>query len=126
MTRTTLNNRRRCMTADLTHNGQRLVVSVGLDADNRVKEVFAGARGGANGDRISGDLDIGLADTCITVSVALQHGIPLADLGKSLVTVPAVVDGAECEVPASPIGAVLALAAEADADPAGWVGGGAG
>ena len=52
-----------------------------------------------------------LADVCVVISIALQWGVPIADMGKSLGTIPAQlwVDGAMVETtsPASPVGTII-------------------
>jgi hypothetical protein len=46
-----------------------------------------------------------LADACVVISIALQHGISASDLAKSLGRVPNL--AAEGDAPASPIGTIL-------------------
>lgn len=48
-----------------------------------------------------------LADACVLISIALQHGITTHQLAKSLARVPDVFAGGDATLPASPIGAIL-------------------
>lgn len=123
MTRKTLPDRRPCETITVHWNGQAFPVSIGLrwpeareDEDGNVVpyeitaedlvatmqpgEVFADVSKGA-------DLQWVIADTCVIISLALQHGIAPADLAKSLGRVPVFTSKADATGPASPIGAVV-------------------
>lgn len=100
MTRKPLPDRRPCETITVRWNGQAFPVSVGFHPDTgAASEVFADVAKG-------GDLQWVIADACVVISIALQHGIEPAELAKSLGRVP--VPWAEDETaPASPIGAVV-------------------
>jgi hypothetical protein len=96
--------------------GHPITVTVGLRVDGSPAEVFAdSARGG--------DMAATLADACVLISIALQHGIAPADLAKSLGRVPLLrapggqVEDARQDAPASPIGAIVEVVVEE-----GWVG----
>ena len=106
MTRTPLPTRRPNLTIDADWNGHPVSVTVGLDpATGQPAEVFADtARGG--------DMQASIADACVLISLALQHGIAPADLAKSLGRVPAWVNGVETDAPASPVGCIVAVVAE--------------
>ena len=97
MTRKTLPDRRPSCTRMVQWAGQTFPVTLGIDPmTGDVREVFADvARGG--------DLQWVVSDSCVIVSLALQHGIAPADLAKSLGRVPSW----QGEVPASPLGAVV-------------------
>lgn len=101
MTRTPLPHRRPSLTRDLTFRGQPLTVTVGFDPEGRAKEVFA------VGPKEGSDMAHTIADACVVISIALQHGIAPAELAKSLGSVPSRGAGEERAAPASVIGAVL-------------------
>lgn len=100
MTRTPLPDRRPNVTVETAWSGHPITVTVGYDLKGRPMEVFANTRSG-------GDMAATLADACVLVSIALQHGIPAAALSKSLGRVPDVFSGGGAMVPASPVGAIL-------------------
>ena len=94
MIRHRLPNRRPNETRTLTFGGMSFAVTIGFyPADGRPGEVFAsGAKSGC-------DLDFLLDDTCVALSLLLQHGVPP---GKLAHTMGRAGDGA---TPASIIGA---------------------
>lgn len=94
MTRATLPQRRRQETFDLDHGGQRYSVSIGLDGNGEIGEVFVQAHKRAS------DIEAAARDAAILISLAMQHGVPLAQLREG------VTRGVQGE-PASVIGAVL-------------------
>lgn len=97
--RTALPHRRSNITRAVEWNGHSFTVTIGLDPVTwRPAEVFADTSKG-------GDMAAALADACVVISLALQHGITPADLGKSLGRVPLL--WAEGDAPASPIGAIV-------------------
>lgn len=103
MTRRRLPDRRPHVTREIEWNGHRIVVTVGYNPrDGSVAEVFANAETG-------GHMQAALSDACVVLSIALQHGISPADLGKSLLIVPAFIEGEETTAPASPLGAIVAV-----------------
>ena len=71
-------------------------VTIGLDDDLRPMEVFA--------NHAKGAMAATLADACVLISLALQHGVPVESLEKSLGRVPSM----QGEGPASPIGTIIA------------------
>jgi len=76
--------------------------ALGFDSEGRPKEIFlSGAKDGT-------DMAAILADTSVVVSIALQHGIPAAELARSIAREPALPDGAATRA-ASVIGAALDL-----------------
>jgi hypothetical protein len=105
--RTTLPQRRPNITRAVEWDGHAFTVTIGLDpATWQPVEVFADTAKG-------GQMAATLADACVLVSIALQHGIGVEALGKSLGRVPDIWRGEGAEKPASPVGAVLeALRAE--------------
>lgn len=105
--RARLPDRRPNMTRDIDWQGRKLTVTVGFDMDALPKEVFA------SGAKEGSDMAATIADACVVISLALQHGATPEGLSRSLGRVPAFVDGAESDGPASVIGAVLAVVEEA-------------
>ncbi len=106
-----LPNRRPSHTEALEVAGQTFTATVGFDPmDGRPCEVFLTA--GKEGSLINAML----ADAAVTISVALQHGIPAQSLAKSIgrlpegpVTPADLDEGKPARIPASPIGAALDL-----------------
>ena len=100
MSRRALPNRRPNAIHDATWSGHAFTVCVGFDDCGKAKEVFA--------DHAKGDMAATLADACIVISIALQHGLTPEALGKSLGSVPIWVNGEHVDAPASPIGTIIA------------------
>jgi hypothetical protein len=96
--RTQLPHRRPNYTAAIEWAGHPITVTVGLRLDGSPAEVFADTRKG-------GDMAATLADACVLISIALQHGVTPAALAKSLGRVP-VINGPG-EIAASPVGAIV-------------------
>lgn len=96
-----LPNRRPAVTVTLAWRSSHLAVSIGFGPDGRPREVFA------SGAREGSDVQATIDDACVVISLALQHGVEPAALGRSLGTVPAVRRGREVDEPASVIGAVI-------------------
>lgn len=100
--RTRLPNRRPAATAEViwrTADGQHaFTVTAGFDASGTIAEVFY-----ADGQKSGSMLQHTIQDACVVISIALQHGVALADLAHSLGRVPL---GDE-DAPASPIGAIV-------------------
>lgn len=90
----------------------RMTLCVGFYPDGRIGEVFCDT---GKTTAMQAMLD----DICVIVSRCLQRGDTLADLSKSLGTLPVwrPVDGQmqQVEAPSSPVGAILAGIAEAAA-----------
>ncbi len=110
-TRTRLPNRRDNRIEALEVAGQRFEACVGFDPETGApREIFL------NGGKEGSQVDALLSDAATCISVALQFGVPIRALAKSvgrspdLSTVPGSLDqlnaGSE---PASPIGAALDL-----------------
>ena len=79
MTRETLPNRRSADTFEMVARDMIFIVSFGRSPiDNRVIEVFASCSVG------SSNLDVDLCDSCVAVSLALQHGASVSDIRKSM------------------------------------------
>lgn len=104
--RTPLPPRRPAVTLERRWQGHVILISVGFDLSGEPREVFVGTSGG-------GHMAAVLADACVVVSVALQHGIPSEALARSLgrVPVPWVSEGAS--EPASPVGVIFEAIEEA-------------
>jgi hypothetical protein len=105
-----LPDRRPNVTVEVNHGGFRLAVTVGFDLGGRPLEVFA------SGTRIGTDLGHVLADACVLMSLALQHGCPPERLVRTLGRVPEPGGGAEASRPASVVGAVAAVTARIGQD----------
>lgn len=101
MTRTPLPHRRQNETREVEFGSRGYSVCVGFYDDGQPAEVFA------DGAKEGSDMRATLADACVLISIALQHGIPRADLERSLGRVPRWVNGDEGDGPASIIGAVV-------------------
>lgn len=100
MSRVTLPNRRPNETTATEWQGHAFTVTVGYDLAGMPREVFSDmAKAGSAMQAV-------LADACVLISIALQHGIEPAALSRSLGVVPgwSGEDG-----PASPIGALMAV-----------------
>ncbi len=108
-TRTRLPHRRPTITEKIDAFGNSLFVSAGVDpATGLVKEVFFG------GTKEGSAMDAIMADLAVVISVALQHGVPVEALARSIARVPLApmrpedLDGRPLPtVPASPVGATL-------------------
>lgn len=105
--RAPLPTRRPNLTIDADWQGHPFSVTVGFDpVTATVREVFADtAKGGQMAQTV--------ADACVLVSIALQHGIPVAALSKSLSRVPDLITGGGASLPGSPIGTILAVIGDA-------------
>lgn len=111
MARTRLPNRRPALTREIEHAGHRFSVTIGFDLTGRPREVFAG------GSRIGTDLGHMIADHCVTVSLALQHGCTPAELEKSMAVVPDPASEPGASGPASVFGVIAAIVSEAGQHP---------
>jgi hypothetical protein len=101
MTRETMPTRRPSIFRDVDWEGHHLTVSASYYPDTgRIGEVFADADKG-------GQMQATLSDACTLISIALQHGITVADLSKSMAEAPDLMRGKGHTLPASPIGAIL-------------------
>ena len=101
MTRATLPQRRSNVTRAVEWNGHAFSVTIGLDpATWQPAEAFCDTAKG-------GDMAAALADACVIISIALQHGIAPADLAKSLGRVPVLWAEEGVTQPASPVGAIV-------------------
>lgn len=111
MNRNRLPNRRHAQLRNLTWTDGAsevtMTVDVGLYDDGTPGEVFADT---GKTTAMQSMLD----DACILISIAVQHGMTLDSLSKSLGTIPVWIKGEQIDAPASPIGAIIAaMAAEA-------------
>jgi hypothetical protein len=77
-----LPNRRRSETVDLTIGNMPFSATVGFDADDRPQEVFL------NGPKTGSAMSAILGDAAVTISIALQFGIPARALAKSVARLP--------------------------------------
>lgn len=99
--RRTLPTRRPNVTTAAAWQGHALTVTIGFDPETGAPaEVFV------NTDK-GGDMQAALADASVVLSIALQHNIAPADLGKSLGRVPVLWGDEGATQPASPLGAVV-------------------
>lgn len=106
--RARLPDRRPNVTRTVAWGGRGFDLTVGFDPGTGMpREVFA------SGPREGSDLLATLADACVIVSVALQHGVAPGALHHSLLRVPLWADGRnDADGPASPIGAIVGVLVE--------------
>jgi hypothetical protein len=102
MSRIRLPQRRAAETVEIEHGGQRFTVTTGFYPDGRPGEVFT------HGIQTGSTLDALLADTCVLISLLMQHGVDAREFAPSMGRL----GGSE---PASIIGAVIDLIAAASA-----------
>jgi hypothetical protein len=76
--RNRLLNRRRAETVDLTIGNMPFTATVGFDDDDRPQEVFL------DGPKTGSTMSAILGDAAVTISIALQFGIPARALAKSV------------------------------------------
>jgi hypothetical protein len=107
MARMRLPARRPALTREIEHAGHRFSVTIGFDLTGRPREVFAG------GSKIGTDLGRMIADHCVVLSLALQHGCTAADLEKSMGVVPDPAFRPDMSRPASVLGVIAAIVSEA-------------
>jgi hypothetical protein len=80
--RVRLPNRRRAETRELTIGNMPFMATVGFDADDRPREVFL------DGPKTASTMSAILGDAAVTISIALQFGIPAQALAKSVARLP--------------------------------------
>lgn len=102
MSRVPLPQRRRNEIREVEFSGKTYSVCVGFYPNGQPAEVFA------DGPKEGSDMRATLSDACVLISIALQHGVPRAEMEHSLGRVPRWTDGQETDGPASIIGAVVA------------------
>lgn len=105
MIRQRLPQRRPAVSETVTAGARHYQATVGFDLAGQPREVFLG------GAQDGSELAAILADAAIVVSIALQYGIPAAELGRSLSRLPSEYGATGESRPASPIGAALDLLA---------------
>jgi hypothetical protein len=110
MTRTAIPTRRHCVTVETLVNGKAATISVGFHPDTgEALEAFADIAKGS-------DQQHAVSDACVAVSLALQHGMPIATLEKAVGRIPTWTpvqgDMVETEAPASVVGVVVDTIAE--------------
>jgi hypothetical protein len=76
--RQTLPNRRRCETLDFEHGGHRFSLTFSSYNDGRPAEIFLSSQ------HVGSPLEAIARDAAVTVSIALQHGAPLATISGAL------------------------------------------
>lgn len=76
--RRTLPQRRYCETFELQHGGNVSRVTLGRYPDGRVGEVFI------TGAKVGSDLEASLRDAAVLISLALQHGVPVATMAGAI------------------------------------------
>lgn len=101
LNRRPLPNRRENVTVEVKWCGVEFTVTPGYDPETGdLAEVFADCPKG-------GQMAFTLADACVLISVALQHGITVDQISKSLSRVPDTFVGGDASLPASPVGAII-------------------
>jgi hypothetical protein len=76
--RQTLPNRRRCETLEIEHAGHWFSLTFSRYHDGRPAEIFLSSRNSGS------PLEAIARDAAVTVSLALQHGAPLATIRQAL------------------------------------------
>lgn len=99
--------RRPNATQEVTFGAFTFTVTVGFDLTGRPREVFA------DGAKIGTDIGHIIADACVVISLALQHGCPADLVPKSMGRVPYPEFGEDVCGPASALGAIAAVVAGA-------------
>lgn len=102
MKRITLPDRRRSITQAVVFENHEFTITIGFDGMCQPKEVFADA---AKGSVMSALVD----DSCVAVSLLLQHGTTPEAIGKSLGRIPDPMHGPKATKAASPIGAIVEM-----------------
>lgn len=115
MRRDRLPNRRRSETLELSHEGHSFAITIGYDDAGQPREVFAG------GAKIGTGMAHIIADACVVISLALQHGADASGILKSLGRVPDLDRGGEADRPASVLGEIVEVIAAAGIPPMGGV-----
>lgn len=96
-----LPERRRSIQWKVEHNGMHFFLTFGYYDDGRIGEVFAA------GNKQGSEMQHLIDDSCIMISIMLQHGLPATVVERSMGTVPCGFDGKD-ERPASVLGTILA------------------
>lgn len=110
MSRIKLPNRRPNVTLKIKHKGMTFYVTLGIDAESgRIMEVFGNAR------QATTDIDYMIADACVAISIALQHGAKTDELLHSMHFVPVVGNPEVTREPASLMGKIIAAILEEEA-----------
>lgn len=99
MTRIALPDRRPSDTRTIQWAGGEAILTIGYDLSGSPREVFADCA------KEGSDIQALIADFCVIVSIALQHGITPSQLGKSLAWVTDPMTGVD--VPASLVGIIM-------------------
>ena len=76
--RRTLKNRRPNSSVTVEWHGQSFELTVGFYDDGQIGEIFAG------GGKTPQDIQQLVADACVLISIALQYGVSIQALGRSL------------------------------------------
>jgi len=101
MTRIALPNRRHGVTVPVEHRGQTFACTFSWADDGYIRECFMRSTKEGN------DFSALMVDSCIAVSLLLQHGLHMADLVKAF--------GEDIHGPQSALGAIARVGAELDA-----------
>ncbi len=101
MPRTAMPDRRVNETREIIFEGKPYLICVGFDAADRPREVFV------DGPKYGSTMQAFIADACIVISIALQHGIAPEELARSLGSVPAYHGGQKVDAHASPVGHIM-------------------
>jgi len=102
MKRTTLPERRRSLTQPAAFEGHQFTITIGFDDRGQPKEVFADVAKGSVMSAL-------IADSCVAVSLLLQHGTTPEAIGKSLGRIPNPIKGLRATKAASPIGVIIEM-----------------
>lgn len=101
MTRQHLPFRRPSVVRTVYWDGHEFSITIGFHPESgKLLEAFADLKKG-------GQMQCTIADACVLISIALQHGIQPAELAKSLGRVPVFTGEEGATGPASPVGAVV-------------------
>jgi hypothetical protein len=99
--RRTLPERRITVTKSIYWQNHEIIVAAGIHpTEGWLGEIFVDAAHG-------GQMQTLLRDAVTAISVALQYGVPLAEMGKSLAREPIWTTQGMADGPASPLGAVI-------------------
>jgi hypothetical protein len=101
VTRTRLPDRRRNETREIAFDGRTYTLCAGFYDNGQPGEVFL------DGYKTGSTMQAIIIDTCVSISLHLQYGVPRDVLLHSMSKVPVWINGVKREGPASPFGAIL-------------------
>jgi hypothetical protein len=93
-----LPERRECVTDRIRHGDHAYSVTFGFDSDLNIKECFC------NSPKEGSDAQAFISDSCIAMSLLMQHGMSISDLAETFGENRA--EGADEGPPSSPLGAI--------------------